>query len=773
CPELLCIVLQKYPEVPIFWKTVEIILIMLFMLMFPIFRILPHFFPYVDYMTTKFIMSIGLLLFYYRTLAVFLPMSPTLGPMLISINKMVRKDFMTWMRMFLIVMVAGGITIHAVLYPSYPLTQEGIKKALARAFFAMFLTKIDDLEGDEDCNYMYHNKTIEACSGHREDQPIDDHLDDLLLAHHHEITLQVTIQSCTSIAGRETEARSPEQHQPLINDDANDKLNRCPYSSLGGYAIVIQYLLITKLVLITLLYAMFSDTNARISNEAEEIWKYQRYTIIVDFDERLRLPPPLTLISYMCMFLSVVWRKLKQLYYRCRACCKCVKKDMKDGMKKVQIMKVRRTVDFNYWKSCLQTFNNEEEQNLIEKQRNKEQRQPSRMNDRVVHVEKSVTVCRLLLEEMKHMIQNLDPKSQGLKPVQQLVHVSSRQSPYPGTLTQRFPVFDKYVPWEVCQPRAHWFHQSCIMVAISYDLHDQAPGGLQQKKHATLLTLDIMELRHEEQARQKMSPEEVEKLPPLPDFSPMWNTVFIEKVGSVSVDVDRTSWITFDNQPLRYKLDTTDLPQNPLGRTGIRGRGKLWRWGPNHRIAAVVTRWKRKYSALGYPMDHIIVEGKRVLEFIVVPRPDTGELTLPGGNVYGKTTSYGVMCEEFMKGVLNTEDAEECQRFSEENMISFFAEFAMSTSTQTRYNLAQMNAAAKGFSAQILYRGYIDDPSNTDNAWREAEVWNFHYELSDTLDDRIPVVKKNAWREISPYTRLYGNQDSIVKEAARIHDSYF
>ncbi|XP_048243432.1 transient receptor potential cation channel subfamily M member-like 2 [Haliotis rufescens] len=717
----------KYPEVPIFWKTIEIILIMVFMLMFPIFRILPHFFPYVDYMTTKFIMSIGLLLFYYRTLAVFLPMSPTLGPMLISINKMVRKDFMTWMRMFLIVMVAGGITIHAVLYPSYPLTQEGIKKALARAFFAMFLTKIDDLEGDEDCNNLYRNKTIEHCS----------------------------VSSSTS-------------------GTASDQLNRCPYSSLGGYAIVIQYLLITKLVLITLLYAMFSDTNARISNEAEEIWKYQRYTIIVDFDERLRLPPPLTLISYMCMFLSLVWRKLKQLYYRCRSCCKCVKKDMKDGMKKVQIMKVRRTVDFNYWKSCLQTFNTEEEQELIERHRNKEQSDSlsrliddmelqkdnhRRMNNRVVHVEKNVTVCRLLLEEMKHMIQNLDPKSQGLKPVQQLVHVSARQSPYPGTRTQRFPVFDKYVAWEV----VYEAYDPTYMTRPLEDFNEE---------YAPFVDPDIMELRHEEQSRQKMSPEEVEKLSPLPEFTPMWNTVFIEKVDDVSVDLDRTSWITFDNQPLRYKLDTTDLPQNPLGRTGIRGRGKLWRWGPNHRIAAVVTRWKRKYSPLGYPLDHIVVEGKRVLEFIVVPRPDTGELTLPGGNVYGMTTSYGVMCEEFMKGVLNTEDAEECQRFGEEDMINFFAEFAMSTSSETLYKLSQMNAAAKGFSAQILYRGYIDDPSNTDNAWREAEVWNFHYQLSDTLDDRIPV-RENAWREISPYTRLYGNQDSIVKEAARIHDSYF
>lgn len=35
------------------------------------------------------------------------------------------------------------------------------------------------------------------------------------------------------------------------------------------------------------------------------------------------------------------------------------------------------------------------------------------------------------------------------------------------------------------------------------------------------------------------------------------------------------------------------LPLNPIGRTGISGRGVLGRWGPNHAADPVVTRWKR------------------------------------------------------------------------------------------------------------------------------------------------------------------------------------
>jgi AGAP006085-PA len=33
-----------------------------------------------------------------------------------------------------------------------------------------------------------------------------------------------------------------------------------------------------------------------------------------------------------------------------------------------------------------------------------------------------------------------------------------------------------------------------------------------------------------------------------------------------------------------------NYPLNPLGRTGIRGKGILGRWGPNHAADPVVTR---------------------------------------------------------------------------------------------------------------------------------------------------------------------------------------
>ena len=70
----------------------------------------------------------------------------------------------------------------------------------------------------------------------------------------------------------------------------------------------------------------------------------------------------------------------------------------------------------------------------------------------------------------------------------------------------------------------------------------------------------------------------------------------------------------------------------------------------------------------------------------------------------------------------------------------YFAQFARTSGTP-QYQDTRIDMASSGFSASILYRGYIDDPGNTDNAWREAEVWNFHYDLNDMFDDKIKEVR--------------------------------
>jgi hypothetical protein len=74
----------------ILYTVIEIGLIGAFLVVIGCIRIIPKFVvPFIKYTTAKFVMSLGLLYFYYRSLGVFLPISPVLGPMMINFNTMV------------------------------------------------------------------------------------------------------------------------------------------------------------------------------------------------------------------------------------------------------------------------------------------------------------------------------------------------------------------------------------------------------------------------------------------------------------------------------------------------------------------------------------------------------------------------------------------------------------------------------------------------------------------------------------------------------------
>lgn len=44
---------------------------------------------------------------------------------------------------------------------------------------------------------------------------------------------------------------------------------------------------------------------------------------------------------------------------------------------------------------------------------------------------------------------SIDPKKLPDIEKTTTLHMASRESPYPGTTVERFPVFDKYINWEV------------------------------------------------------------------------------------------------------------------------------------------------------------------------------------------------------------------------------------------------------------------------------------------------------------------------------------
>jgi ADP-ribose pyrophosphatase len=169
-------------------------------------------------------------------------------------------------------------------------------------------------------------------------------------------------------------------------------------------------------------------------------------------------------------------------------------------------------------------------------------------------------------------------------------------------------------------------------------------------------------------------------------------------------------------EPGGIRIDgATGEPLNPRGRTGISGRGGLYLWGPNHAADLLLTRFNLSTNSL---------------EALLIQRK-SGQWAIPGGMVdAGETASRAAMRE-----------------LKEEAGIS------ATTSEKTRE----------------LYRGYVDDPRNTDNAWMETVVFHEHLGEVNPLPESNPTAGSDAQAaQWTPLTRdlingLYASHPSFVQ----------
>ncbi len=182
----------------------------------------------------------------------------------------------------------------------------------------------------------------------------------------------------------------------------------------------------------------------------------------------------------------------------------------------------------------------------------------------MTELERMMTQTHVYLENIKHLSIKKHGFSSGLSATNHLVHFLARHSPYLGTRVQRVPIPDKYVPWEVM-----WIDYD--PVAYTKPKID-FQANIQSQVDEDILLLQELQIE-----------EVMSKLPIL-----QWNAKSVNPAG---ITIDRQSWIlNEDRNNIVYKLDN-GIPLNPFGRTGLRGRGALPRWGPNHYVVLIITRF--------------------------------------------------------------------------------------------------------------------------------------------------------------------------------------
>jgi ADP-ribose pyrophosphatase len=210
------------------------------------------------------------------------------------------------------------------------------------------------------------------------------------------------------------------------------------------------------------------------------------------------------------------------------------------------------------------------------------------------------------------------------------------------------------------------------------------------------------------------------------NFSPKYN----EKDG----DVERRS------QNGLYGVEH-GRPRNPAGRTGLVGRGLLGRWGPNHAADPILTRWKR--DSKGNKVTHPD-SGKNILQFVAIKRKDCGEWAIPGGMVDPGEKISTTLKREFGEEAMNSLQKSRAEKqMLEKQLHSLFS--------QEHF---------------VVYKGYVDDPRNTDNAWIETEAVNYHDETGEIMDylslkagDDAEEVK---WVDIIDTLKLYASHSQLI-----------
>nr|XP_034319464.1 transient receptor potential cation channel subfamily M member-like 2 [Crassostrea gigas] len=207
-----------------------------------------HFHPSERFTVARRMFSLSLLVMYLRFLEVFL-IHRKLGPTLIMIKEML-KDLFRFLFIAVFVVLGVGMYYHANLWPDHQTIWSG-DWTNWRIWTIIYYPYWQ----------LYGELNLESLDG--SDQS--------------DCTNQTSIwESDTSI-------------------------ERCPREDWTVPAVAAIYLLFSNLLLVNLVIAMFSYTFERVQENSEKLWRFERYTVINDYD--WRIPSPINILFLPYRFL--------------------------------------------------------------------------------------------------------------------------------------------------------------------------------------------------------------------------------------------------------------------------------------------------------------------------------------------------------------------------------------------------------------------------------------------------------------------------------------
>lgn len=461
------------------------------------------------------------------------------------------------------------------------------------------------------------------------------------------------------------------------------------------------YLLFTNILLLNLLIAMFNFTFQQVQEHTDQIWKFQRHDLIEEYHGRPAAPPPLILLSHLRLLLRRVF----------------LKAPAKTQGKLKNTLEKSEEAELLSWEVYLK-------ENYLHSQQSQHSQSPEHSSSRVD------TVVDL---------PDVDPLKQSGSVEQRL-----------ASLEEQVAQTARALHWIVRALRDSGFGSEADVPTLApqkaADEPDAEPGGRRKAEEAG--DGYHINARHLHYPRSLVTrfPVPNEKVPwemEFPIYDPPCYTA--ERRGAAATDpmgdalepLSKISYNAVDGLTDRRSFHGAyavreGLPLNPMGRTGLRGRGSLRYFGPNHQLHPVITRWRRNQDGA-----ICTKSGRKMLEVLVMKRPRWEHWGLPGGS-----REPGETLPRKLKQVLG----QACW-LPFENLLRQGTE---------------------------VYKGYVDDPRNTDNAWIETVAVSVHFQ--DQQDAELNRLNSHRqacdpgvsiqWQVVDRRIPLYGTQKPFLQEVA-------
>lgn len=531
------------------------------------------------------------------------------------------------------------------------------------------------------------------------------------------------------------------------------------------------YLLVANILLLNLLIAIFNNTFSSVQANANQIWKFQRYYLVMEYAQRPVLVPPFIILNHVIHILRGLYRWLKSCLGRGNTNHETSSYGLKRFLETNDLQKLMM-----FEERCVDSYLREKDTLLHATQ----EEQMRVMGDRMEAVSSqlqdmykdSIYQSHSRKKSEDSLSKRLNKLEKGMNIILDILHELAPRTPSGQTvflsdvniagvgghkpLSQRFSYDGPYTsgknePGSPLMEEGFKFTRRRLSTAAA-----RAKNALKHAAREKALHL---------RSRRSPYPMSNQLRYPVPDFLVDWQESFpgydpplytAQEVEARPAWADpdildpnnATTAIAFniEDQGINRRSHTglidvvNRLPRNPMGRTGIAGRGLFGRWGPNHAVHIVVTRWK-----IGEDGQIIQKQEKNVLEFVANKNPESLEWEIPGELM---ETGDSALCT--MKRVFTNK------------IIAVLK----SDNNEGKENLGKSMDTIVQNSAEV-YRGYVDDVRNTDNAWLETTTMLFHDNKREMLGDiEFEVDSSLCWQEVSGHTKIHDSHAHILSKVA-------